>query len=144
MRVVVGPVSAQSANAWLAYARGVVDELDHLAPDQCFSTPEVRAIFDDYVSDWETTAAAGGTFTWQRDVAAEQAEYHVHAFHQVATMLERREQESGRHHAPPEGEEFYRALLTGVLAALEAESAASSEFAQHLLQFWPGHERMRP
>lgn len=142
MRVVVGPVSAQSAREWLGYARSVVDELERIAPGECFATPEVQEIFDGYLLAWERAASGRGDFTWESDIAAEQVEYHVHAFHQVATMLARQAELTGEPQSPPEGEEFYTALLSGVFAALQTESAASAEFAQHLGQFWPGRERV--
>jgi hypothetical protein len=138
MRVVIGPVSTDSAELWLTYARGVLDELDDIAPGECFATPEVREIFEQYVSSWEAEAATDGAFLWSCDVPAEEAEFHVHAFHQLATMLNQRAEDHGTPLSPEGGQEFYAALLRGVLSALEAESQASAEFAQHLGQFWPG------
>ena len=140
MRVVIGPVSAESAKLWLAYARDVVDELDALAPGACFSTPEVQAIFDGYLRQWEEAAGHGAEFLWSGDVPAEQVEYHVHAFHQLATMLDQRAQQRGERQAPEGGQEFYAAVLRGALSALEAEGPASAAFAQHLGRFWPGQE----
>ena len=140
MRVVVGPVSSGSAKEWLAYAREVVDDLDSLAPGECFSTPEVRSIFDGYLQAWEETAAAGGEFVWSCDVPPEQIEYHVHAFHQVATMLAKREADIGEPQSPESGRPFYAAVLRGALGALEVEGPSSAAFAQELRQFWPGEE----
>lgn len=140
MRVVVGPVSNASARSWLDYAQGVVDELTAIAPDACFSTPEVREIFESYLAEWRRVARRRGDFVWEADIPAEQAEYHMHAFHQVAAMLAEREHQTGAASAPDESREFYVALLSSVLSALEAESAASAEFAQHLGRFWPGQE----
>ncbi len=138
MRVVIGPVSRQSAQAWIAYARRIVDVLDTLAPGECFSTPEVRAVFDSYLADWEAAADQQDVFLWERDLPAEQVEYHVHAFHQVATMLAQRDGDAVDAPGLDGGEEFYSAVLRGALTALEAESPASSAFAQHLGEFWPG------
>lgn len=142
MRVVVGPVSRTSAQAWLGYARSVVDDLSNIAPGECFATPEVRQIFGHYLQVWDQAAAASetGKFVWDADIPTEQVEYHMHAFHQVAAMLRERQEQLGAAQAPEEGDEFYLALLHGVLSALEAESAASAEFAQHLGRFWPGQE----
>lgn len=142
MRVVVGPVSRTSAAAWLAYARSVVDDLSVIAPGQCFATPELRQIFEHYLDVWGQAAASaeGGNFVWDADIPTEEVEYHMHAFHQVAGMLRDRQEQSGAAQAPEAGEEFYLALLHGVLGALETESAASAEFAQHLGRFWPGQE----
>lgn len=140
MRVVVGPVSNRSAREWLAHARQVVDELDALAPGECFSTPEVRSAFDAYLREWSDEASTGDRFLWERDLPAEQVEYHLHAFHQLASMLAEQAERFGRPQAPPESREFYTAVLRGTLSALEAENPASAAFAQHLGQFWPGQE----
>lgn len=140
MRVVVGPVSRSSAKAWLGYARRVVDELGELAPDATFSSPEVVATFTDYLDQWDVAAATSGEFVWESEIPAEHVEFHMHAFHQVATVLREREERVGARQAPEEAQEFYLALLQGVLTALEAESQASAEFAQHLGRFWPGQE----
>ena len=143
MRVVVGPVSVRSAEEWLTYARQVLGDLDDLAPGECFSTPEARSIFDAYLTEWEATAAAAGRdgeFLWEYDVAPEEIEYHVHTFHQLATMLAKREADEGAPYAPEGSREFYSAVLRGALGALEAEGPASAAFAQELRQFWPGED----
>lgn len=140
MRVVVGPVSRESARAWLGYARSVVDELSDIAPGQCFTTPEVLAVFSEYLDSWDRAARRSGDFFWEDEIATEQVEYHMHSFHQVAGMLRDRQERLGAAQAPDEGDAFYLALLNGVLSALETESASSAEFAQHLGRFWPGQE----
>lgn len=126
--------------AWIGFAREVVADLDGLAPGACFSTPEVRGIFDTYLAEWDAAAHTGEKFLWERDVPAEQVEYHVHAFHQAASMLATYEEETGERQSPQEGDEFYLALLHGVLTALDAEGPSSAAFAKHLGEFWPGRD----
>ena len=138
MRVVIGPVSVASATAWLDYADGVIDELSAMAPAECFTTPEVLAVFRGYVTSWRAEAV-GTSMVWERDIPAEQVEYHVHAFQRVAEVLAARAEQQGSA-APPEGEDFYLALLSGVLSALEAEGPSSAAFAKHLSEFWPGRD----
>lgn len=138
MRVVIGPVSVASATAWLDYADAVLDELAAMAPDECFTTPEVLAVFRGYVASWREVAV-GTSMVWERDIPTEQVEYHVHAFQRVAEVLAARAEQQGQA-APPAGEDFYAALLTGVLAALEAEGPSSAAFAKHLSEFWPGRD----
>lgn len=136
-------MAVESATAWLARAREVVDELEHLAPDECFATPEVLGIFDGYLAAWEACArdaGLGGVFLWEAEVAAEEAEYHLHAFQKVADLLAARRERTGVNRAPDEGEAFYLALLRGVLAALGAEGPSHAAFAQHLSEFWPGRQ----
>ena len=138
MRVVIGPVSVASATAWLDYADDVIGELAAMAPGECFTTPEVLEVFRTYVTSWRE-AAVGTEMVWERDIPAEQVEYDMHAFQRVAEVLAKRAEERGQS-APPEGEDFYLALLHGVLAALEAEGPSSAAFAKHLSEFWPGRD----
>jgi hypothetical protein len=42
--------------------------------------------------------------------------------------------------APAASEAFYRALVAGLLTALDQEGDATSEFSEHLRSFWPGLE----
>lgn len=136
--MVIGPVSAASALAWLDYADDVLDELGAMAPGECFATPEVIEVFRTYVGSWRASAA-GAELLWERDIPAEEVEYHMHAFQRVAEVLDQRAATEGTA-APPEGEDFYAAILQGVLTALEAEGAASAAFAEHLAEFWPGRD----
>lgn len=136
--MVIGPVSVASANAWLDYADEVIDELAAMAPGECFTTPEVLQVFRAYVTSWRS-AAAGSDFLWEREIPPEQVEYDMHAFLRVAEVLARRAEQQGDA-SPPEGEEFYTALLGGVLSALEVEGPSSAAFAAHLSEFWPGRD----
>jgi hypothetical protein len=136
MRVVIGPVDARSARAWLGYADRVLDELGALAPGDCVAAPETVANLRGFVDAW-WREADGEKFFWEDDIPAEQVEYSMHAFQRVVDVLARRAEVHGRA-APPEGDDFYLALLHGVLAALQGESASSAAFAKHLAEFWPG------
>lgn len=136
--MVIGPVSVASADAWLDYADEVIDDLAAMAPGECFTTPEVLEVFRAYVRSWRS-AAVGTDFLWEREIPPEQVEYDMHAFQRVAEVLARRAEEQGDA-APPEGEDFYAALLRGVLSALEAEGPSSAAFAEHLSEFWPGRD----
>jgi hypothetical protein len=138
MRVVIGPVSVASATAWLDHADRVLDELDSMAPGECFTSAEVLEVFRAYLTSWRA-AAVGTDLLWERDIPPEQVEYDMHAFQRVAELLARRAEEQGMA-APPEGEDFYLALLHGVLAALEAEGPSSAAYARHLSEFWPGRD----
>lgn len=134
--MVIGPVSVASANAWLDYADQVIGDLAAMAPGECFTRPEVLDVFRAYVSSWRSVAV-GSDFLWEREIPPEQVEYDMHAFQRVVELLARRAEEQGVA-APPESEEFYSALLRGVLRALEAEGPSSAAFAEHLSEFWPG------
>lgn len=137
MRVVIGPVDQHSARTWLGYADQVLDELGKMAPGECFTTPETVSLLRGYVHSWKRAARSGPEFLWEQDIPTEQVEYSMHAFQRVVDVLARRAAEHGRS-APPEGDDFYLAVLHGVLRALEAESSSSAAFAEHLAEFWPG------
>jgi hypothetical protein len=136
MRVVIGPVDARSARAWLGYADRVLDELGGLAPDDCASAPETIAHLRGFVEAWQREAD-GEKFLWEAELPAEQVEFSMHAFQRVTEVLVRRAEVHGRS-APPEGDDFYLAVLQGVLCGLQAESDASASYAAHLREFWPG------
>lgn len=130
----------------MAYARQVLAELDALAPGECFTEPDVQAIFEGYLTAWEDcavdAAARGDKFLWEADLPAEQVEYHMHAFQKVADVLDARRARTGVRRGPEEGEDFYVAVLNGALTALEAEGASHAAYAQHLGEFWPGRDRL--
>jgi hypothetical protein len=136
MRVVIGPVDARSAQVWLTYADGVLDELGTMAPGACFTSPDTVEFLRGFVRSWELSVT-GDVFLWEEDIPAERVEYSMHAFHRVVDLMSRRAEEHGRS-APPEGDAFYVAVLQGVLRALETESASSAAFARDLAESWPG------
>lgn len=140
MHVVVGPVSSHSARSWLAYARSVVADIQSVAPNRSCSSPEVVAIFEEYLDMWDEVAFLAGDdpFRWEYDVPVEAAEYHMHAFNQVANVLADRAARGEGVQAPDESDEFYIVLVNSLLAAFVDCSPSSAEFAQHLGAFWPG------
>lgn len=140
MRVVIGPVDVRSAEAFVGYARRALRDVGAMAPGECFTTPEVIAVFQAFLDRWDD-ATAGEEFFWEADLPAEQVEYNMHALQRVAGVLAERAEREGRQ-MPLEAEDFYLALLHGVLIALEAEGPSSAAYAKHLAEFWPGRERI--
>lgn len=141
MRVVIGPVGTDSARAWIAHARLTLDELEVLAPVQCDAIPESRPIFSSYVDEWARVADHGvDPFMWEAELEPEQVMFHMHAWHKVAEALVRRAEVTGEHVLPAEAQDFYRAVLRGMLDALAAEGPEYASFTQHLAAFWPGQE----
>ena len=140
MRVVIGPVDVRSAEAFVGYARRALDEVSAMAPGECFTTPEVIAVFRGFVDAWGQ-AAVGDEFVWEQELPPEQVEYNMHALQRVVGVLSERAEREGRQ-MPLEAEDFYIAMLHGVLIALEAEGPASAAYAKHLAEFWPGRERI--
>ena len=127
----VGPVSNESAEVWLAYAREVVAAVARQLPIQ------VAAGFSGYLEEWSDAAAAsaGGMFVWEGQSEPEEVEYLLHAFFKLAQTVA---EQPTVHPMPAEGQLFYTTLVTALLNALRSENRATSEFAEHRAPFWPG------
>ena len=141
MHVTLGPVPSDSVRAWVHDARSVLasmktDPVDAGEPG-VWLPPDVIETFTTYLDTWEA-AADEETFRWDGDLSAEQAEYLMHAFFRLAHHLSETVEERGFRFMSPEGDDFYRSLVTSMVVALEQEGSSSSEFSQHLRSFWPG------
>ncbi len=139
VRVSIGPVASSSVTAWVGYARKALAEvIDEPGGDGVWLPDDTVATFEHYLDDWEHTAGEADPFRWTDEVPSEEAEYLSHAFFRIVTNLAAQAEERGYALAPESGDEFYRALVSGFLDALEAEGHGSEEFAEHLRSFWPG------
>lgn len=138
MRVEIGPVEASSARAWIAFARDVLSP--RRAHDAETLPDDVRAGFEAYLAEWEAAAARSDQLRWESEVDVELLEYLVHAFYRVATRLAEEAERRGSRVSPPEGEAFYRSLVTGLLDALSMAGNGRAAFAEELRSFWPGYE----
>jgi hypothetical protein len=135
VHVAVGPVSGASARAWISYARQV---LATRRPHDNETLPDdLRGAFEGYLTEWDA-AARGREMRWETEVDPALVEYLVHGFYRVAVRLAEESERRGGRVSPPEGDEFYRALVNALLDAMAAEGPAAREFAQHLRDFWPG------
>ena len=142
MLVEIGPVTATSVTSWVGYARKALDEvLGEPGSDGVWIPDDTVATFTSYLDIWEAEATRGDSFHWTSDIPADEAEYLSHAFFRIASNLAARADERGYTMAPPESQEFYRALVTSFLAALDEEGSGSAEFSEHLRSFWPGLEK---
>ena len=142
MHVELGPLPAQSARAWLAYATGVLDEVDRgggrIGNRTVTVTPDVLEAFRTYVGAW-TVAAEDEPFRWAGDADPEVVEYLLHAWFKLAAALAERTARKGGTGQPEEGRHFYQALVVGLLDALAAEGhEPTAAFAEELRSFWPG------
>ncbi len=141
MLVDIGPVTSSSVTSWVGYARKALDEvIGDPGTDDVWIPEDTVATFTRYLDTWEAEAAHLDSFHWTSDIPADEAEYLSHAFFRIASNLSARADERGYTMAPPESEEFYRALVTSFLAALAEEGSGSAEFSEHLRSFWPGLE----
>jgi hypothetical protein len=139
MRVEIGPVTASSVTAWVGYARKALDEVvGEPGSDGVWIPDDTVATFTSYLDKWERAAAGVDEVHWAAEIPADEAEYLSHAFFRIASNLAARAEERGYTMAPPESDEFYKALVTAFLSALDAEGQSSQEFSEHLRSFWPG------
>lgn len=122
---------------WVAYSRTVLAQ-SIARPGEHEIPAELVEGFEAYLDRWESLAAAADELVWEEDLDPELVRYLAHAFHRIATGLATEAERRGYPISPPEGDEFYRALVTGFLDALEAESDTMREFAEELRATWPG------
>src|SRR4051794_19521345 len=113
MHVEIGPVPAESAEAWIGYARKVLDgarfsgrKLDAGVPQ------EVAQSFRQYLDAWLSIADRGGDFKWADEVDPAQVEYLVHAFYRAAQRVSDVAQARGRTTMPAEAAPFYSSLVS--------------------------------
>ncbi|CAN5701001.1 hypothetical protein BH24ACT3_BH24ACT3_11040 [soil metagenome] len=140
MRVVLGPLPSASVLSWIAYAREVVATAE-ADPDGLGAPlgPDLVEGFRRYLDDWDATARRTREFRWSTEIDGAMAEYLLHGFHRVVERLAKEAEAAGNSPgAPSEGDEFYHALVSGLLDGLAEDDSAGAEFADHLRSFWPG------
>ncbi|MCX7620929.1 MAG: hypothetical protein N2037_08830 [Acidimicrobiales bacterium] len=139
MHVRVGPVPSGSVAIWIAYARTVLAQA--MTGTRVSSHPlptEVIEAFEQLLTEWEELAERDLSFVWEAELDVEQVTYLLHAFFDVASGLAQAAQARGFPVSPPEGDEFYRALVLSLLGALELEGGPYRDFAIDLRARWPG------
>src|SRR3954452_13886032 len=137
VQVDIGPVAAESAQAWIDYARAVLEGygFDDERPVDNQIGSEVVDSFRRYLDQWARIAKRGGDFKWSAEIDFEQVVYLVHAFHRVAGSATAAATARGSRLMPAAGEAFYASLVHGLLDALEAAGTPAAEFAEELRQF---------
>lgn len=133
MKVSVGPVAAASARAFADYARRV---LTGLGPGADVASDAAQA-FLGYIEEWEEASLASDVVVWTADADPGAAGDIIYAFFRLAQALTDAAGDSGVR-APAEAEAFYRALVRGLLEALEGEGERHAELASGLRASWPG------
>jgi hypothetical protein len=139
MRVQVGPLASGGVGLWIAYARTVVAQMiTHPELGDVALEPDVVEAFDRYLGEWEAVAAEHSTFLWVTEVEPERVEFLGRAFFSIAANLARAAERRGYPISPPEGDEFYQALVKAFLDALAHEGRSRLEFSEQLRDEWPG------
>jgi hypothetical protein len=131
VQVTVGPLPADSARSWLAYATDIIAANMRQLPIQ------VAAQFSAYLQEWGE-AAHGDVFLWEGKAEPEEVEYLLHAWFNLGQVVVAEREAKGEPPGPPEGQVFYTGLVTALLNALRQENRATAEFAEHVAPFWPG------
>ncbi len=145
MRVRVGPLPSAGVGLWIAYARTVIGStLAH--PDELGLQLDLDAIetFEEYLDQWDTASSTGSTFVWETEVEPERIAVLGTTWLQIAAGLAAAAEQRGYPMSPPEGDEFYRALVTGFLDALEGEGPEHAALAGQLRSEWPGLKTQDP
>lgn len=131
----LGPVPAESARMWIAYARTV---LARSVSGEGTSIPEhVVLTFEEHLNAWED-ASQGTTMTWSGRVDPALLQSLAVAFREVVGDLAEQAEKRGYPISPPEGEAFYQALVASLIEALERDGAGASPLSDQLRSGWPG------
>jgi hypothetical protein len=134
VQVEIGPVSSQSARAWIEYATETLDML-RKTDDPRLPSPVLDA-FADLLDAWRPIARKSKPFRWSSREAPERVQFLVYALY-VAGLVIEREAAAGRAHLRPmAADEFHFVLVREVLAALARESEADAHFAEELRNVW--------
>lgn len=134
MQIVVGPVSAASAQAWLGYADKALAHLRSLDSSPV-SAPALDG-FETLLRQWQRIAARPGPFHWVSEEDPERAEYLINALYQAGEAMEREGEGHPDLLRPPEADEFHIRLIDGVLAALSVQGPPYSQFADEIRRLW--------
>jgi hypothetical protein len=130
----IGPVSRESARAWLDYATIALGEL------RAAETPRVptRALdrFEELVAQWRRAAARSGPFHWSTDEPPEKVEFLIHALYTAGLEIERGAAEGRMTLRPAAADEFHIVLVQQVLDTLSHQGRSNAEFVEALRNDW--------
>jgi len=133
IRVKVGPLPAESARAFLPYARAVLDAISSGRVDAGVRVDgDVVAAFDDYLIAW-TEAAADDPFVWEDEADRDLVARLSTAWFELMAAVSGRVTDLGLPVGPPEGEAFYNGLVAAVTDALRGDDL----LGEKLQEAWP-------
>lgn len=134
---------SSSALAWIGFARSAIDAAVAGGDDQQTLTPEVEAQMRGLLDSWEADALEGPVLSLSFEIPLEEAEFLVHAFLRLSAHWTTAADRRGFDVSPPEGDEFYGALVDAVIAAMEvSEEQSGMEFGTTLRTIWPRFDRL--
>ena len=134
MRVELGPVSSESAQAWISYATEMLIVLRGLPETQL--PAHALDAFGSLLDEWRPIADRGEPFRWSSEEPPERVQYLLHALYVAGTVIEQ-EAASGRARLrPATADEFHVLLVREALDALEHESVADAQFVEQMRNVW--------
>jgi len=145
VRVRVGPLSSAGVGLWVAYARTVLSRSLVRPEDVGVAlSPEMVELLESYLDAWEAAAGAGPTFEWETEASADEIIGLGSTWFLIASRLAEVAEQRGYPISPPEGEEFYRAVIIAFLDALDREGGTYAAMAAELRTEWPGLKPEEP
>jgi DNA-binding NarL/FixJ family response regulator len=119
VEVRVGPVSAGAARVWIANTKRILVALSE--HPEVFDVPvpqDVLDLFLSFLDRWQDVAVDADEFHWAARAAPSDVERIVTWWGTIDTMSAEQLAQLGVTWSPPEGEPFFRALIAGVLEAI--------------------------
>jgi hypothetical protein len=140
MLVQLGPVASSSVTMWVAYARTVLGQtMAH--PDRSPALDEgLLEQFELLLDEWDASARASSELVWTADLDAPSVERFARSFFDLVSGLAADAEDRGYPISPPEGDEFYWALVDAMLGALTEAGGRHAEVAEQLRGQWPGRK----
>jgi CheY-like chemotaxis protein len=136
VEVRVGPVDSSAALVWIDNTQRILNAvrhhpevLDDTVPDDVFDA------FDRFLSTWRAVADTNPTFVWVARSDPTEVNHLVESWAVIDRLSDDGLHSLGCDWSPPEGDPFFRALTSGVLAAMEAH-AETRRLAEDLRRSW--------
>jgi CheY-like chemotaxis protein len=136
VEVSVGPVRAEAARIWVANTRRIVEAFA-AHPDVVGATvpDDVLELFRSFLDEWAAVAEGADEFRWVARSPIADIKRIVSYWATIDGMTDHQLDELGVHWSPPEGQPFFQALTTGVLATLERHEV-TERLAARLVEQW--------
>ena len=134
MLIKIGPVSFESAQAWLDYAR------ESLAALTSEPTPVLSASilesFEGYVEEWGAVPQVDGMFEWSDERDVEEVEFMTKALYETGLAIEAGHEVGDLRLRPAAADRFHFVLVQSVVNALEQEGGGYAQFAESIRDEW--------
>ena len=134
VKVEIGPVSRESASAWLDYADRVVASLRGIEADK--APPEVLDAFESVLAEWREAMEEPGEFHWVSERPSEEVGFMLNALYEAGLAVEAAHEMGAAELRPAEADEFHYAVVNQSLAWLEAEGGPDSHLVAILREHW--------